>query len=303
MPRRPHLPLGWPGRKRREAQGPVGGWPSRGRRRAARGDRPAPTGRFMLGRAPAPAQGRTPRARLAWLTWRRFALAVLVLLILPGAGIGGWHLVWGDTFRVQEIRIDGLEVAQPLAVAAAADADGASLLWFDDAEVARRIEELPAVREALVSRDWPNGLSITVIEEQGWGYWQRGDTRNVIDSGGRVLTHARPPDPGAVTIFEIAAPSGPTAGLAPDPDTVQLVDRLLTDGTFVRLRVRPGAFVFDPDRGLTVVIEDGPNALLGDSNDYEFKVVAWGALLDRIERDQLEVTEIDLRFGRRMVLR
>ena len=34
-----------------------------------------------------------------------------------------------------------------------------------------------------------------------------------------------------------------------------------------------------------------------------FKVAAWGALLDRIEEQRLEVREIDLRFGRHVVMR
>ncbi len=255
----------------------------------------------MLGRAPAPpvARGR----RLAWLTWRRAALALTLLVLLPAAGLGALQLLWGDTLRVQEIRVDGVEVTHPLAVAAAAGVEGDSLLWLDEAEVARRIEELPTVREARVSREWPRALTVAVVEEQGWGYWQRGDVRSVIDADGRVLTHGRLPAPGAVTIFEITPPSGPDGALRPDPDTVRLVDRLLAGSTFQHLRVRPQAFVFDPERGLTVAIEEGPDALFGDSHDYDFKIAAWGALLDRIERDQLEVTEIDLRFGRRMVLR
>ncbi len=67
--------------------------------------------------------------------------------------------------------------------------------------------------------------------------------------------------------------------------------------------MRAESFVFRRDRGLTVVVEDGPDALFGDSHDYEFKVAAWGALLDRIEREHLDVAEIDMRFGRHLVLR
>ena len=295
MPRVPRLPFPRPGRGRR-------GRPLRdGRRPPARGERAEPAGRFIVGRAPAPPPPR--RRRPAWITWRRLALAMAALLLVPAAAAGSVQLVWGDTFRVREIRIDGLEVAEPLQVAAAADVEGASLLWLDEAAVERRIEELAAVREAEVRRDWPRGVAIAVVEEQGWGYWQRGGVRSVIDPAGRVLSHARPPAPGAVTIFELAPPPGLGGELSPDPDTVALVHRLLTDGSLQRLRVRPEAFVFDPDRGLTVVIAGGPNARLGDSHDYEFKVAAWGALLDRIERDRLEVTELDLRFGRRMVLR
>lgn len=258
-------------------------------------------GRFTLGRAPAPPP--THRSPLARLPWRRLVLTALTIALLGGTGSGAARLLWGDTFRVDEIRIDGIEIVDPMAIAAAADAEGKSLLWLDAGDVAHRIEELPAVREARVNRDWPRSVSIAVVEEQGWGYWQRGDMRQVIDADGRVLTHARPPESGAVTIFEVAAPNPQPTELMPDRDSVRLVSRLFTDGAFTRLRVRPGSFVFHRDRGLTVVIDEGPNALLGDSHDYEFKIAAWGVLLDRIERDRLDVTEIDMRFGRHMVLR
>jgi hypothetical protein len=243
------------------------------------------------------------RSPLARVPWRRLALSTLALALLGGSLAGGAALAWGDTLRVDQVSIDGLEIADPLAVAAAASVAGESLLWLDTAEVARRVEELPAVREAQVSRDWPRGISIALVEEQGWGYWQRGETRRVIDAKGRVLTQARPPEADAVTIFELAPPDEAQPSLLPDRDSVQLVSRLLADGAFERLRVRPESFVFRRDRGLTVVVEEGPNALLGDSHDYDFKVAAWGALLDRIERERLDVTEIDMRFGRHLVLR
>ena len=300
MPRRPRLPLRWPALRRRGPR-PGRGWlPGEGRR-SARAERSGPGGRFMLGRAPEPP---APRGRrLAWLTWRRAAIALTLLVLAPAAGLGALELLWGDTLRVQEVRVDGVEVTHPLAVAAAAGVEGDSLLWLDEAAAARRIEQLPTVREARVSREWPRAIAVVVVEEQGWGYWQRGDVRRVIDADGRVLTHGRPPAPEAVTIFEVTRPAAPAGALRPDPDTVRLVDRLLQDSTFTRLRVTPRAFVFDPERGLAVVTEESPDALFGDSHDYDFKIAAWGALLDRIERDRLEVSEIDLRFGRRMVLR
>jgi hypothetical protein len=294
----------WAGRRRTGAPGAgwLGGSPATGGRRgSARAQRPESAARFRLGRAPvAPPQYRSPLVRVPW---RRLALGALALTLLGGGATGGAAPVWGDAVRVDQVSIDGLEIADPLTVAAAAHVGGESLLWLDTAEVARRVEELPAVREAQVSRDWPSGISIALVEEQGWGYWQRGETRRVIDAEGRVLTRARPPEADAVTIFELAPPDEAQPALLPDRDSVQLVSRLITDGAFERLRVRPESFVFRRDRGLTVVVEAGPNALLGDSHDYDFKVAAWGALLDRIERERLDVTEIDMRFGRHLALR
>ncbi len=280
--------LTWPGRRHR-------------RRGSARVSRPESTARIRLGRTAK--RSSTHDSVLAWVPWRRLVLVVFVVVLLSGAVVAGVVIVSGDTFRVQQVRVDDLEVTDAFAVVAAADVDGKSLLWIDTTEVARRVAELPAVYEARVNRDWPRGILITLVEEQGWGYWQRGDIRRVINAEGRVLTEGRLPERDAVTIFELGTPDGMHADLLPDRDSVQLVNRLLEDGVFQRVRVRPEAFVFRHDRGLTVVVEGGPNALVGDSHDYEFKIAAWGALLDRIEREHLDVTEIDMRFGRHLVLR
>ena len=113
-------------------------------------------------------------------------------------------------------------------------------------------------------------------------------------SGGRVLPRTPFSHPPAVA---------PARGTNPARETVPLCDRLLGDGTFERLGVTAAGFLFQRDRGLGVLIDGGPDAVFGDSHNYEFKVAAWGALLDRIEEQRLEVREIDLRFGRHVVMR
>ncbi len=93
----------------------------------------------------------------------------------------------------------------------------------------------------------------------------------------------------------VAASTDATVGpcpLEPSP--------LLGDGT---AEPPPDVWLFRHDRGLTVIDADGPDVVLGDSSNYDFKAAAWGALLDEIERDELLVAEIDLRFGRNAVLR
>ena len=152
-------------------------------------------------------------------------------------------------------------------------------------------------------RDWPRGVIIDITERQGWGYWQVGGVRRLIDADGHPLDRARPPAEDAPTVIEVGPPAGPAESMRPDPDTVRLVDRLLREGAFDLLRVKPQGFIFRRDRGLTVLIAGGPHAVLGDSHNYEFKVASWGALLDRIEEQRLTVREIDLRFGRQLVMR
>lgn len=225
--------------------------------------------------------------------------AILLTLLAAGA----WMLQ-ARLLRVEHVSVRGTQVADAAAVSAAADVTGHALLRLDTGAAAVRITStVPAVRAASVRRVWPHGVVIDVVERQAWGYWEAAGRRYVIESDGTVVEHARPPRDGAPTIYEIAASGSLDEGQAADPDTVRLVDRLLSDGTFGRLRVRPTRFEFRHDRGLTVVVANGPAAVFGDSHDYDFKVAAWGALLDRLEATVRPANELDLRFGRQLVVR
>ncbi|MEX2229325.1 MAG: cell division protein FtsQ/DivIB, partial [Dehalococcoidia bacterium] len=154
-----------------------------------------------------------------------------------------------------------------------------------------------------VTRRWPHGIAISVIEEQAWGYWQSAGRRVEIDEDGHVLERARPAAANAPTIIEIGG-SIEFANHVTDTDTVHLVAQLATDGTFERLNVRPMGFVFRRDRGLTVLVDGGPDVVFGDSSNYGFKVATWAALVRELAQDaHTPPREIDLRFGRRVVVR
>ncbi len=254
--------------------------------------------RFELG-----AVRRTERRRIS-IPLKRIVTLTLVAAALAGSVYGGSELLRGDTLRVREVTVVGTQISDPHAVVAAAALGGESMLDLDTTTAIARITELPGVESADVQRAWPNGIVIDITEEQGWGYWQARGVRRLISADGRVLEHARAPTDDAPTIIESGPP--PAAGepaLQPDRDTVQLVARLHSDGTFEHLRVTPTGFVFRHDRGLTILVEEGPHAVFGDSHNYEFKIAAWGSLLDRIDQQRLEANEVDLRFGGNLVLR
>lgn len=269
----------------------------RGKRRATPTARREP-GRFELRRSGRPSPRRTLR-----LPWRGLLRTALLVTVIGAAGWGGTRLLLGDALRVRDVTVVGAQVADPFAVAVAAGVAGASMLTLDAGAAARRVAALPEVSSARVHRAWPRGIVIDIREHAGWGYWQRGDVRRVVDIGGRVRERARPPAENAPTIVEIGLPPASAAELRPDPDSVLLVDRLLRDGALDAMGVRPAGFLFQRDRGLTVRVEDGPSVLFGDSQNYEFKLATWAALLEQTAEEGLAVREIDLRFGRYVVMR
>lgn len=263
--------------------------------------RPAPyRSAYNMGASPRRSQ---PLHEPVAVSWRGLGMVLSGAIgIFALLGAVAW-LVQGDSLRVNQVTVAGAQIVDPRLVADLADVGGRSLLTIDTTAAAKRIEALPEVEAASVRRDWPQGVIVEVTEREGWGYWQSAARRVVIDSNGEVLDRARPPGEQAVTIVESAAGRDLTPGQLVDQDAVALVDRLLSDGTFDRLRVQPVRFEFRPDRGLVVIIDGGPAVVFGDSHNYEFKVAAWGAVLDRIETSAVTANEIDLRFGRQLVVR
>lgn len=245
-----------------------------------------------------PAEESVARRLLVWAALIGFAILF---------GVAARWLIYGDALRVQEVRINDLQVVDPIAVSEAAGVTGKTLLTVDRSKVAAAVAAVPGVKTVQVERDWPHAIRIEIQEFQGWGYWEAGGRRVVIDENGRVLEHGRGPSSQALVVYDdTAAPAGTapgTAEIAPDPETVKLVQRLLDSGAFSILRVTPTGFSYQRERGLTVHVASGPAAVFGDSHDFDFKVATWGALLDKVESQRLAVTEIDLRFGKHVVMR
>ena len=281
-------------------------WLGRGERKhpalraTARGER-----RYRVGRTPRrlPGAGRRAGLALRSLPWWRLAGATVLMAAAAGATFGVYLFAEGDSLRVRNADVTGAMVATPHDVVDAADLGGRSLLAVDTSAAERRIvAALPEVKAASVERVWPDGVRIEVTEHQGWGYWESTGQRVVIDADGLVLKHGRPPAANAVTILDATGTLPPQVGDLMDRDTVQTVARLVADAGSRRLGVAIERFEFHDDRGLVVRVIGGPDAVFGDSHNYDFKIAAWGALLDQLAEDERDVNEIDLRFGRHLVM-
>ncbi|MCK9495546.1 MAG: FtsQ-type POTRA domain-containing protein [Dehalococcoidia bacterium] len=238
--------------------------------------------------------------------WRALAYAFGGVMAVCSVLYGAAWLVTGDTFRVHHIDVTGAQVVGARQVAAVSDLGGDSMLTLDLDAAEEAIALLPAVKSVTVERAWPQGVTVTIEEHQAWGFWQTGDRVQAIDRDGNVLRAFRPAAKDAPTIIDLASPADLEGGEVTDPDTVALVARLIEDKVFAKAGLTPTAWVFQRDRGLTVSL-DGPDAVFGDSSNYEFKVEAFEQVVRQLsEREAAgspQVAEVDLRFGRNVVLR
>ncbi len=67
-----------------------------------------------------------------------------------------------------------------------------SLLTFDSAAARTRIEALPWIETASISRVFPGSLDIRVTERNAAALWTKGDRAFLIDASGRVLSGVKP---------------------------------------------------------------------------------------------------------------
>ena len=230
-----------------------------------------------------------------WLRWfRRLAL----LVPLAGLVVGGWYLYQSPWLRLQEVTVEGTRLLEPEYLAGVANLQGDSVLLPDTDGARRRLKQVPMVRSVTFERDWPRGMRIVVQERRPWGFWEAWNRRHVIDEDGFVLERVLP-DEGAPVIRHLDAADNLEPGDRVDPDAVGLV-RQLAEAAPQRLGLTLDTAEYRERDGLTVVFDDGLRVSFGDGRDFEYKMAALQALLERTSQEGVEVHSVDLRFGGRI---
>ncbi|MGH8984430.1 MAG: cell division protein FtsQ/DivIB [Acidimicrobiia bacterium] len=130
---------------------------------------------------------------------RRLRVLVVVTTAL-GVAVGAWLVVTSTLLDVDRIAVRGTVGVPEEAVRSAADVDtGDALLLLDLGAVEQRVEEIPAVLDAQVHRDLPDGVRITVVEREPAAWAPRADgTVSILDRTGRVIAEAAGDSPPAL---------------------------------------------------------------------------------------------------------
>ena len=103
------------------------------------------------------------RARRRRLLRPVLVMTTLVVLL----AVGAWAALYSSVFALRTVTIDGLSrVSKQEVLDRAALPGGRSLLRLDPASIAARIERLPPVADASVTRKWPHALVIKVTERR-----------------------------------------------------------------------------------------------------------------------------------------
>ena len=120
---------------------------------------------------------------------RRRAVKVVALI---GGVLAAWALSVSPLLAASSVEVSGLLNVTPEQVQAAAGiGPGTPLLLVRPSEIEARLEATPWIRSAEVTRNFPDSISVRVVERAPVAAVQRGDSWVTVDADGRALQVTR----------------------------------------------------------------------------------------------------------------
>lgn len=258
---------------------------------------------------PPPTRTRHKKGRIR----RGMKKAFLTGLVLGGVGFGlAWSQGWTDPwledtwagtmalsvkagFALEDIKTEGHTMTQNGAILEVMGLSAGDPMFGMDMEALEsRIESLPWVRQAMVSRELPGTLKVMVMEREPFARWQIEGELVLVDESGAVIRGARTSDyadlPFVVGAGAPEAASGLFGLLATTPD--------LADRVVAAVRVGQRRWDLEFDTGMRLKLPE-PSEAYGEAE-------AWDAFI-RLNSEKnlmgMDVSEADFRLSDRVVMR
>jgi cell division protein FtsQ len=132
--------------------------------------------------------------RRRWLAWR-YLLVLVVVLALVGGGI--WAVWFSSWLAVETIDVSGAQTVEASDIRARSGIDvGEPLARVDLASAERRVGALAVVRSVEVTRQWPNGVLISIEERVPIAVVEIGGRLRGMDADGVVFRDYKKAPPG-----------------------------------------------------------------------------------------------------------
>ncbi len=218
---------------------------------------------------------------------RRLRVLLLGVTIISLA-VGGYFLSKSSLFDVDEIVVEG--VAGELAAEVLRQSKvekGKPLLEVDSSAISNRIEEIPWVKQARISRSWGGTITIRVSTRDPVAAFKNSEGWLIVDIEGRVLQKEKTLPYFLVPIEEEIG-SLTLGEWAPE----QVIPLIKVAGTISSELTGDISSIKGKDQ-IELLLFGGGKILFGDSTDIEGKVVAAATILSQV--DQSSVLHIDVR--------
>ena len=199
---------------------------------------------------------------------------------------------------VQEVRVNGDQTLDERDLIAISDLRDKSMFNLPAEAASARLQALPQVRTAHITRDWPNSVVIRIEERKPAAFWSVNGRDYVVDVEGVVLA-AGVPDGPAPRILEVETDRIMGPGDRVHPDAIALAQRIFDESPrFLGRSVE--VLEYRQAIGVTAVFENGMRVTFGDERSYDYKVAVLARLLDSLSAQGKRANAVDLRFGERV---
>lgn len=145
----------------------------------------------------------TPSRPMLYMSTSLFVLTLIVALFAGGyvgraiAGINRFtNVVAADAgFGIDSVHLAGNHHTQPATILAALGFEPGQSIFDADVHAARqRLMELGWVKDAEVSRRYPDSIYVNIVEKRPFALWQAADGLHVIERSSKPITFARAQD-------------------------------------------------------------------------------------------------------------
>ncbi len=245
---------------------------------------PAAPGRGQLP-TPMDPRLRARRHEVARHEGRRRLRRLLAVGVVASLVIGVVGLLRSTALDVDQITVAGAtHTGAPGIRDAAGIPTGRAMISVDEGAAAARLEELPWVADATVTRAWPGTVRIEVVERRAVAVLGRGNGAVVVDRSGRVLGPAEGSD------LPVAGPD-PLEGIGEQVSPARRsVVRLLADlPDDLRADVERGTV---SEAGVGLVLRDGIEVHLCDGTRLAAKSDNLRALLAQADRPTIDTIDL-----------
>jgi cell division protein FtsQ len=212
---------------------------------------------------------------------RRKALAFIVLaMVLALIGASLWGVYFSTALVTKRVNVVGTHNLTRTRVSLAAQIPlGVPLVRQDLVAIAERTATLPAVESAAVTRDWPNTITVTVVERRPIFAVRRSSGYVVVDKYG-IAYQTQPVLPPQVVLAEVKSGDAPLLG------EVAVVAAALPQ----KLREKIDRITAGSHDSIALVLKSGRMVTWGSSSDSELKAQVMEALLKQKPKSSIDVS-------------
>jgi cell division protein FtsQ len=203
-------------------------------------------------------------------------LAVVALLVLAIAAVGGWLWLRNSSLvAVNGVTVVGVSGPDADQIRAALETAGRGMTTLNVRMAALRtaVAPFPIVKDLRVSTQFPHGLRIQVIEQLAVAVVTAGPRRVAVAGDGTLLRDVAPPR----SVPAVSLRALPGGSRLTDPRELAIV-AVLAAAPYQLLEHVDGA-TDNASHGVVVQLRSGPNVYFGDSSRLGAKWTAATAVL------------------------